>query len=239
MNTRTRLIVIPALAAAGVMTIAACGSSSSESSTSSSPSTTTANASAPFGPGCSAVPTSGPGSVAEMASLPVEHINLLPRPLATVIFHYSPTMDYRPEFTSMVEPNSDEAQVRALREIYGAEPKALSDVILLVPADKIDERREEYPGIAVHPLKFAACELQTNHWRFLMGAVGNQATYIRQLNRVMKSLRTDLTLAGLRQGIDSARLPDHLKDMARMRLDLAAGTRDIQRTRDRHEPILE
>jgi len=71
MNTRTRLIVIPALAAAGVMTIAACGSSSSESSTSSSPSATTANASAPFGPGCSAVPTSGPGSVAEMAKVPV------------------------------------------------------------------------------------------------------------------------------------------------------------------------
>ena len=157
-----------------------------------------------------------------MASLPVEQINLLPQPLATVIFHYSPTMDYRPEFTSMVDPNSDEAQVRVLRETYGAEPKALSNVILLVPADKLDERREEYAGIEVHPLKFAASELQTSHWRFLMGAVGNQATYIRQLNRVMKSLRNDLTLAGLRQGIDSASLPDHLKEMARMRLDLAA-----------------
>jgi DNA helicase HerA-like ATPase len=55
-----------------------------------------------------------------------------------------------------------------------------------------------------------------------MGAVGNQATYIRQLNRVMKSLRSALTLDGLRQGIDAANLPDHLKDMARMRLDLAA-----------------
>ena len=162
------------------------------------------------------------GTVAEMASLPIAQINRLPQPLATVIFHYSPTMDYRPEFTSMVEANSDEAQIRALRERYGAEPKALSDVVLLAPADKIGERREEYPGIEVHPLKFAACELQTSHWRFLMGAVGNQATYIRQLNRVMKSLRNDLTLAGLREGVDGAKLPDHLKDMARMRLDLAA-----------------
>ena len=161
------------------------------------------------------------GTVAEMASLPVEHINLLPQPLATVIFHFSPTMDYRPEFTSMVEANAEKAQIRALRETYGAGPKALTDVILLVPADKLEERRQEYPGIEVHPLKFAARELQTSHWRFMMGAVGNQATYIRQLNRVMKSLRNDLTLAGLRQGIDSARLPDHLKDMARMRLDLA------------------
>ena len=42
------------------------------------------------------------GTVAEMASLPIPNINKLPQPLATVIFHYSPTMDYKPEFTSMV-----------------------------------------------------------------------------------------------------------------------------------------
>jgi DNA phosphorothioation-dependent restriction protein DptH len=162
------------------------------------------------------------GTIAEMALLPIDHINLLPQPLSTVIFHYSPTMDYRPEFTSMTEANSDDAQVRTLREVYGAEPKALSDVILLVPADKLNERRNEYPGIEVVPLKFAARELQTSHWRFLMGAVGNQATYIRQINRVMKSLRNDLTLAGLREGINASLLADHLKEMARVRLDLAA-----------------
>jgi DNA helicase HerA-like ATPase len=54
-----------------------------------------------------------------------------------------------------------------------------------------------------------------------MGAVGNQATYIRQLNRIMKQLRDDLTLAGLRQGIDDSRMPDHIKELARGRLDLA------------------
>jgi len=64
--------------------------------------------------------------------------------------------------------------------------------------------------------------LQASHWRFLMGAVGNQATYIRQLNRVMKSLRDDLTLEGLRGGIEASSLADHLKAMAKMRLDLAA-----------------
>ncbi len=162
------------------------------------------------------------GTIAEMASLPIPHINELPQPLATVIFHYSPTMDYEPEFTSMVAPNSNEGQIALLRERFGAKPKALSDVVLLVPADKLDQRRREYEGIEVQPLKFAAAELQTSHWRFLMGAVGNQATYIRLLNRVMKSLRHDLTLASLRQGIEGSPLPDHLKDMARLRLDLAA-----------------
>ena len=162
------------------------------------------------------------GTIAEMASLPIPNINVLPKPLATVIFHYSPTMDYRPEFTSMVAPNSETAQVKALKDTFGAEPAALADVLLLAPADKLDERRKEYPDIDVRPLKFGAAELQTSHWRFLMGAVGNQATYIRQLNRVMKTLRDDLTLAKLEQGIEESSLPDHLKGLAKQRLELAS-----------------
>lgn len=162
------------------------------------------------------------GSIAEMASLPIPGINCLPEPLATVIFHYSPTMDYKPEFTSMVAPNSVGDQIRTLRETYGAEPMALTDVLLLVPADKLDERREEYPDIEVRPLQFAASELKASHWKFLMGAVGNQATYIRQIMRIMKSMRDDISLEGLRAGIEASSVPDHLKEMARMRLDLAA-----------------
>ena len=162
------------------------------------------------------------GTVAEMASLPIPNINRLPRPLATVIFHYSPTMDYRPEFTSMVAPNSDQSQLQVLRETFGSDPSSLSDVVLLAPVDKVEARRAEYPSIEIFPLRFAASELQASHWRFLMGAVGNQATYIRQLNRIIRSLRDQLTLAGLREAIDASKLPDHLKEMARMRLDLAA-----------------
>ena len=64
------------------------------------------------------------GTIVEMASLPIPHINRLPHLLATVIFHYSPTMDYRPEFTSMVAPNTDADQLVTLRDRYGAEPHA-------------------------------------------------------------------------------------------------------------------
>jgi len=162
------------------------------------------------------------GSIAEMASLVIPGINCLPEPLSTVIFHYSPTMDYKPEFTSMVGANSVDDQVKALRETYGAEPRALTDVVLLVPADKIEERRAEYPNVEVLPLQFSAAELKASHWKFLMGAVGNQANYIRQIMRIMKSMRDDITLAGLRAGIDASSVPDHLKELARMRLDLAA-----------------
>ena len=54
-----------------------------------------------------------------------------------------------------------------------------------------------------------------------MGAVGNQATYMRQLNRIMKEQRDNLTLEGLRHGIDASRMPDHIKDLAHGRLELA------------------
>ena len=162
------------------------------------------------------------GTIAEMASLPISNVNVLPRPLATVIFHYSPTMDYKPEFTSMVEPNSDADQVKSLRDTYGAQPAALRDVLLLVPKDKLEERRAEYPAIQVESLQFSARELKAAHWKFLMGAVGSQATYIRQVMRVMKDMRDDITLARLRSGIDASSIPDHLKDLARTRLGFAA-----------------
>ena len=162
------------------------------------------------------------GTIAEMASLPIPNINVLPQPLATVIFHYSPTMDYRPEFTSMVAPNSDEAQVRcSRRRTVLSRARLRTSCFSRLPTSSRSGKRE-YPGIEVRPLKFAAAELQTSHWRFLMGAVGNQATYIRQLNRVMKSLRDDLTLEGLRQGIEASRCPITSRSMAQMRLELAS-----------------
>ncbi len=162
------------------------------------------------------------GTIAEMASMPIASINVLPQPLATVIFHYSPTQDYKPEFTSMIAPNADQPQVQVLAEQYGCEPKALPDIVLLTPVDKVELRREEYPTIEVFPLKFAASELQAGHWRFLMGAVGNQATYIRQLNMVMRELRNNLTMDALQHGVDASAMPDQMKDLARMRLNLAA-----------------
>ena len=79
------------------------------------------------------------------------------------------------------------AQVAMLRERYGAEPRALADVLLLVPGRQARRSgRRSTRTSRCAPLQFAAAELQTSHWRFLMGAVGNQATYIRQLNRIMK-----------------------------------------------------
>lgn len=162
------------------------------------------------------------GSIIEMACLPIPAINRLPNPLATVIFHYSPTLDYKPEFTSVVSPNSDPDQLAQLRTRYGAGSHALEDVVILVPAAKVAERQSEYPNIEVRPIAFAASELKASHWKFLMGAVGSQSLYLRQVNLIMRKLRDALTLEGLVQAIDESALSEHLKDLAHTRLQFAA-----------------
>ena len=161
------------------------------------------------------------GSVVEMACMSVEGVNALPHPLAGVIFHYSSTLDYRPEFASMAAPNRSDAEVAALQARYGAAPRALSDLVILAPAAKVEERRAEYPGIEVLPIAFAAAELKASHWKFLMGAVGSQSMYIRQLALIMKKLRGKLTLAALRQGVQDSGLSDYLKELALLRLQFA------------------
>lgn len=177
------------------------------------------------------------GTVIEMALMPLEHINVLPSPLATVIFHYSPTQDYAPEFTSMVNANSVDEEICILRERYKANPEALKDVLILTPANKVNERRAEHPDIEVKPIAFSASELKAAHWKFLMGAIGSQSMYMRQINLIMRGLRDNLTLDALRAGIESSGLSDHLKELAQTRLLFASEyIDDNQRLQDLIRP---
>ena len=177
------------------------------------------------------------GTVIEMASMPLQHINVLPSPLATVIFHYSPTQDYAPEFTSMINANSVDEEISILRERYKANPEALKDVLILTPANKVDDRRAEYPDIEVQPIAFSASELKAAHWKFLMGAIGSQSMYMRQINLIMRGLRDNLTLDALRSGIDNSGLSDHLKELAQTRLLFASEyIDDSQRLQDLIRP---
>jgi len=177
------------------------------------------------------------GTVIEMASMPLQHINVLPSPLATVIFHYSPTQDYAPEFTSMINANTVDDEIGILRERYKANPEALKDVLILTPSDKVDDRRAEYPDIEVKPIAFSASELKAAHWKFLMGAIGSQSMYMRQINLIMRGLRDNLTLDALRTGIDNSGLSDHLKELAQTRLLFASEyIDDSQRLQDLIRP---
>jgi len=161
------------------------------------------------------------GTLVEMATMAIPGINQLPEPLATVVFHYSQTQDYRPEFASMVAPNNNGSQVATLHSSWGARPAGLPEIAILATPDKVAERRAEFPGIDVRPLVFASSELDANAWRFLMGAVGNQALYLRQVNQLMRSLRGNLSVDSLAAGIEHGHLPDNVKELARARLELA------------------
>lgn len=177
------------------------------------------------------------GSIIEMALEPIPRVNALPGPLAAVLFHYSQTLDYAPEFTSMARANSVPKEIELLRRRYGAGPQALKDILILTPKSKRERVQAENPGISVLPIAFSSSELKAGHWKFLMGAVGSNNLYMKKINLLMRSLRDDLTLANLRQGIESAGLRGQQKNLAKTRLDFAEEyVDDSQRLQDLIRP---
>ena len=162
------------------------------------------------------------GTVTEMVLKRFPNVNNLKAPLASVIFHYSDSMDYAPEFTSMVYPNDDKRQLTMLKQKYGAEPDSIKDVILLTTKDKVEERQAEYPDIEIHQIGFDSSELQAKDWMFLLGAMGNDSTYIRELKLMMKKTRNDLSFKNIRRGVASSQtMTTAQKGLANQRLNFA------------------
>ena len=162
------------------------------------------------------------GSITEMVLKSFDNINSIQNPLAGVIFHYSESQDYKPEFTSMVYPNNKVSEIKKLKEVYGANPDKLKDVILLVPKAKILERMGENPGMEVLPISFSSNELSIMDWKFLMGAVNNQALYMKQINNLMRSIRHNITVKSLENAISNTNLLNTgQKELAFARLNLA------------------
>ncbi len=177
------------------------------------------------------------GAIAEMAIQPIRGINALASPLASVIFHYHESQDYPPEFVSMINPNDKPAEIEQLKSIYGAAPVGLNNVLLLTSADKLADRKREFPSITVEPIYFNSSELGIKDWLFLMGAVGNSSIYVQQMNVIMRRLRNNLTLAGLRDGIEHSNLSDSQKGLAFNRLSFAEEfIRDDQNLREKIQP---
>ena len=162
------------------------------------------------------------GTVAEMTLKQFSKVNKLPAPMASVIFHYSESMDYAPEFTSMIYPNDDERQLALLKANYGVEPGCVKDVLLLAPESQVEKRKAEYPGIEVHPIGFDSKELNVMDWMFLLGATGNDSTYIKELKQIMKECRHNMTLQYIRAGVtNSTFLSNAQRNLALQRLKFA------------------
>lgn len=158
------------------------------------------------------------GTILEMAVQPIPGITLLPHPLAAVVFHYNESQDYPPEFVTMAHPNQVPTEIERLRQEFGACPQALGDILVLTPEDKVPLRRQEFPGIAVEPIAFHPSELTIQDWRFLMGAVGNDSLYIRELNMVLRSIRNNVTLQRLREAIEHSHLSQVQQNLVQLRL---------------------
>jgi DNA helicase HerA-like ATPase len=161
------------------------------------------------------------GVIAEMASARNQGINVLPSPLATVIFHFHKSDAYEPEYVTAVAPNRKASELDRLLAEYGAHGRGLEDVVLLSPEAKVELRRKEYPGLTVQPIKFSSAELGAESWKFLLGAYGNDSLYIRQLVAIMRRHRDGLTLNTFRQEIQAAGLPTGAQRLAEDRIALA------------------
>lgn len=162
------------------------------------------------------------GTITEMVLKQFSHINELPAPLAGVIFHYSESMDYEPEYTSMIKPNEKVEEIRKLKSEYNANPASLSDVIILTPRAKVNERREQFPSVEVYPISFNSNELGVQDWMFLLGAIGNDSNYIRQLKAIMRNIRDNISLTELRNNVaDSTLLSNSQKTLAEQRIQFA------------------
>ncbi len=162
------------------------------------------------------------GSVTEMVLRQFSNVNKLPAPMASVIFHYSDSMDYAPEFTSMVYPNDEAGQLTKLKAEYGVEAGCVKDVVLLAPESQVETRKAEYPDIDVHPIGFDSSELSVKDWMFLLGAVGNDSTYIKELKQIMKACRYDMSLQNIRNGVaNSSHMTASQRSLAEQKLDFA------------------
>ena len=162
------------------------------------------------------------GSITEMVLRQFSKVNKLPAPMASVIFHYSDSMDYAPEFTSMVYSNDEVGQLAKLKAEYGAEPGNINDVILLAPESQVEARKAEYPDIDVHTIGFDSSELSVKDWMFLLGAMGNDSTYIKELKQIMKSCRHDMSLVNIRNGVaNSDHMSSSQRSLAEQKLEFA------------------
>lgn len=162
------------------------------------------------------------GSITEMVLREFSKVNKLPAPMASVIFHYSDSMDYAPEFTSMVYPNDEAGQLAKLKAEYGAKPGNIKDVILLAPESQVETRKSEYPDLEVHSIGFDSSELSVKDWMFLLGAMGNDSTYIKELKQIMKACRNDMSLVNIRNGVaNSNHMSSSQRSLAEQKLDFA------------------
>jgi len=142
-------------------------------------------------------------TLVEMATMALPGLNILPRPLAAMVIHYNNSERMGPEFAAMVAPATGPEAARLYAQ-YGATPRGLDDIVLLVPPTRLAQRQRAYPHLDVRALAFGPDELGQRAWRHLMNADGNKSVYMQKLIGLMRACGDDLTLDLLQDKIARA-----------------------------------
>ena len=162
------------------------------------------------------------GTLIEAAVMPIPNINVLPTPLAVVVFNYRRNASDRFELGSLAEPNRDETDVRRLRAEFGASPQRVPDIhVLALPGELTMERLAEYGGASSSELLFNAGNLTVEDWELLMGEPGSEAVFARTIRHALielRSARGGLTLDQIEHHV-SGRLAGQSRSAAQLRFD--------------------
>ena len=161
------------------------------------------------------------GVITEIAIEEIQNISTLPKPLASVIFHYSRDETYIPEFKSFIHPNRNQDDSRGLKNIYNANPMAIQNIKILVPSRKLEIRRKEYEGLEVESLLFRPQKLGVKEWELLLGAGGKQL-YLKKITNIIEKLKDEdkLTIEHLKNEIRTSKLNESQKELSILRVEL-------------------
>lgn len=161
------------------------------------------------------------GTVVEAALEHIPEINMLPSPLAVIIFNYRRNATDRFELSSLAIPNREKGDVERLAESYGTTPRAVRDIeVLCLPGELGPARLEEYDGIHATELFFAPSALTVEDWELLMGEPGSEAVFARTIRHALTELRSagSVTLEDLEDRVLN-RLTRQSRTAAELRFD--------------------
>lgn len=141
------------------------------------------------------------GSIVEMYTTQIPGINHLPKPGCAMIFHYSQSQDYKPEWTLMDRANSNPKEMEILQKLWGAEPIGAKEVVVVTPPALVEARKREFPTLQVFPLLLHEKEVGVDGYINLMGSAESTSLEMEVLLDIMEELRADLTPKSLLERI--------------------------------------
>ena len=168
------------------------------------------------------------GVVSEMLlSRTVPGISKVRKPATLIVFH-KPREDMRSEFWSIVEENTNLAEVKALREDYGVDPRKViterSFRIFVDPYVYMNERgkfEDEY-GTKVYPIGIKPNRLTAEDWPHVL-SLGKKSgsMYVKKVFQIIKKTQYEagFGLRTIRREVEASDLNPNQKGFALMRLE--------------------